>query len=166
MEHHFQHCFLAFVKRMLIFGRSPRKYIILGFGITTTSGKLEGIEEFDIDTIMLHDALNRFSLHSNNAFVVLLRNIPIQFGWEFFQELFIPFQNLLQLRSHDINQEVVLCITFERNVAVCCFHYFVDLATFLSCYKLLQLVCHFATDANAVWILRVELKLSFEEEIE
>ena len=167
LEDHFQDSLLALLKRFFVLEGSPGEDVVFCFGVSPRRCELECIEELDIDTVVLHNALNSLALDTDDALVVFLRNIPIQLCRKLFTQLLVALLNLFKMRCHDIDQEVVFRITLERNVAVCLFHDLVDLSALFTGNEFLQFISHLAANAHTIWVLIVKRDVaSFEEEIE
>jgi hypothetical protein len=68
--------------------------------------------------------------------------------------------------GHDIDEEVILCVSLEGNIAVGLLHDFVDFAAFLSGDKFLQFVRHLTTYPDTIRKLFVKRNIAFEKEIQ
>ena len=158
---HLQNFSLDELKILGVSSGSPANHIVntAVIVIATHSATIHGIRELDEDRMLLHDALDVLATDTDNALMVLIRDVE---GDGSGHLLLHQSQTLLHrgvVVGQDIDVEVVLAEVIEDDLDVAVAHDLVDLAVLLSAHKFLVLIGEFDLNTNLVLSCGEELDL-------
>lgn len=122
-----------------ILRRSTSNDVVFVVIITTHRGKLFGIREFNVNTVLLHDALDATTTNADNTLMVSLRNMERDLGRKFFLEQRKTLHDRCIIAGN-VNQKVVFVKGLELDLHISCLHDLIDLAVLLSANELAVLV--------------------------